>query len=71
MLRARAVACADLISDAGKRVDYHEKLALRWSEQDALAAIDFVAKSTVIPPERKPALVQKIQNSPLAARPKE
>jgi hypothetical protein len=64
-----ALQWTNLISDAAKRVDYHERIALRWAEQDAAAAFDFVTKSTVIPAGRKPAVLQKIQSSQLAARP--
>jgi hypothetical protein len=58
-----------LISDPARRVDYHETIAVRWAEQDVVAALDFVAKSAVIPPERKPGVVQKIQMTQIAARP--
>ncbi len=64
-----ALQWTNLISDATKRIDYHERIALRWSEQDAAAALDFVTKSTVIPASRKPAVLQQIQSAGLAARP--
>jgi hypothetical protein len=64
-----ALQWAGLISDPAKRADYHERIALRWSEQDAATAIDFVTKSTVIPPERKPLVLQKIQLTRVAAKP--
>jgi hypothetical protein len=64
-----ALPWTSLISDPAKRIDYHATIALRWAEVDARAALDFVARSTVIPTERKPALVQSIQVSQIAPPP--
>jgi hypothetical protein len=65
-----ALQWTNLLSDPAKRVENHERIALRWSEQDPTAAIAFVTQSTVIPPERKAALVQRIQLAQVAmARP--
>ncbi|HUR59240.1 MAG TPA: hypothetical protein VM029_16100 [Opitutaceae bacterium] len=64
-----ALQWTNLISDPAKRVDYHATIALRWAEQDARAALEFVAQSRVIPADRKPALVQQIQLSRVAPPP--
>jgi hypothetical protein len=61
-----ALQWTTLLSDAAKRAENHERIALRWSEQDATAAISFVTQSTVIPPERKAAIVQQIQLTQVA-----
>ena len=64
-----ALQWTGLLSDPAKQVDYHEKIAVRWAEQDVAAALDFVAKSTVIPGDRKPGVVNKIQLAQIAGRP--
>jgi hypothetical protein len=66
-----ALQWASLISDPAQRTDYEEKIALRWGGRDRAGALDYVQKSPTIPPDRKPALVQQILNSPPGAQPEE
>jgi hypothetical protein len=57
-----ALQWANLIGDPARRVANEEKIALRWGRQDRNAAIDYIWKSPTISAERKPTLVQQIQN---------
>jgi hypothetical protein len=56
-----ALQWTNLVSDPAKRAADEETVALRWGAQNSAAAADYVWKSRTIPPERKAALVQKIQ----------
>jgi hypothetical protein len=56
-----------LISDPQQRETYEERTALQWGSQNSPAAINYVQSSPTIPADRKPALIQQIQNHQFAA----
>jgi hypothetical protein len=55
-----ALKWTNLISDPQKRIAAEEKIAAQWGEHDSAAAVDYVRRSTTLPPDRKASLIQKI-----------
>jgi hypothetical protein len=56
-----------LISDPQLKQAAEERSILQWGSQNSAAAINYVQSSPTIPPNRKPALIQQIQNNQLSA----
>jgi hypothetical protein len=58
-----ALQWLSLISDPPTRAATEERIALRWGVRDRDAAVAYVWKSSTIPAERKPTLVEQIQTT--------
>lgn len=57
-----ALQWAGLISDPAIRATNEERIVLRWARQDESAATTYLANSALITPQRKQAVLQKMQS---------